>query len=81
MIRNVIGFAVHITGKCVVSLMQGDPLCQWYHNYMTTYSEVSFDHDTIYDNDGIKRLVPNLVVLDLGVSYMSMYMWCRLEVP
>ena len=29
--------------------------------YMTTYSEAYFDHDTIYDNDGIKRLVPNLV--------------------
>ena len=22
--------------------------------YMTTHSEISFDHDTIYDNDGIK---------------------------
>ena len=24
--------------------------------YMTAYSEAYFDHDTIYDNDGIKRL-------------------------
>ena len=30
--------------------------------YMTTYSEAYFDHDTIYDNDGIKRLVPNLLI-------------------
>ena len=25
--------------------------------YMTTHSEVSFDHDTIYGNNGINRLV------------------------
>ena len=35
--------------------------------YMTMHSEVSFDHDTIHDNDGIKRLVPNLVSVTLNI--------------
>ena len=42
--------------------------------YMTTYSEVSFDHDTIYDNDGIKRLVPNLFADKMISQWDTIYL-------
>ena len=42
---------------------------------MTTYSEAYFDHDTIYDNDGIKRLVPNLLKA-CSYSGITTSLWC-----
>ena len=32
---------------------------------MTTHSAANFDHDTIYDNDGISGFVPNLVIIKM----------------
>ena len=42
--------------------------------YMTTHSVTSFDHDAIYDNDGILGLVPNLCsIFSTGSEMISGY--------
>ena len=46
--------------------------------YMTTHSVISFDHDAIYDNDGILGLVPNLCISASPLNYFNLMVTSKL---
>ena len=46
--------------------------------YMTTHSVTSFDHDAIYDNDGILGLVPNLIKASVAKELVAVFMAMKL---